>query len=161
MSLEAALEANTTALTRVADLLELSNASRQEALAKVSEMAATEEKPKPVRGAGRPRKDASAEEAKPKEAAAPTYPDVQALRDAAVKFNGVDGDEKQRRKDFMKAVIEELGIPENDEGKRVITGAAPEDRQKVIDWFDAFAKGEKVNFGADHGAPDSDEDDIG
>lgn len=170
MSLEAALTANTEALARLSTLMEEGNKARDTALAAINAGAAENGAASPGRPTAAAKAAAKAEaDAKKAEAAAKAAPKeatADELRAAAVAFNSPkDEADKPARKDFMKAVMDELGIEANAEGKRVIVGAKPEDRQKIIDWFAEFAAGKKVNFSADDGeapeAPVVDDDDIG
>jgi hypothetical protein len=175
MSLELALAANTDALNAVAALLKESNEGRVVALETLKAAAENGDKPA-SRAAGRPtaaEKKAAAAAATPAaepaadtpvEVASEAVATVDALRAAAVAFNSTDDPtEHARRKDFIRAVIAEVGIPEDDAGKVKVVNANAEDRQKIIDWFAAFAAGEKVNFQADDGAvpEEAEEDDIG
>ena len=164
MSLEAALAENTAALKELIALTAEANKARSEAMAHIA--AGDSET---ARGPGRARKPKpETEEVKPKpeaEKQKPTatesaHPTPEALREAATKFSKIsDVVEKPKRRDFIRAVIEELGIPNREDGKSYIVDAAPEDRQKVIDWMADFADGKKVNFQADSAAED--DDDIG
>lgn len=163
MSLEAAIAENTAALKELIALTADANKARAAAMAQI---AADDSGEKPARGPGRAKKETQPVAEKAKESAAEkapatTYPTVEALRDSAKAFNQPsDEADKPARKDFMRAVIEHLGIKAREDGKTVIVDAAEEDRQNVIDWFADFAAGKKVNFQADDG-PAGDDDDIG
>lgn len=178
MSLEAALAENTAALLKVAALLEESNKGREAALAqlktaapKAAPAAAAEgEEAAPKTKRGRP--TAAEREEKPvekpvekkEEPKKVAHPSQDEVRKAAVAFMGVDdGAEKDRRREFMKAVMNEVTITPDEEGKVKIVNTVEEERAKVIGWFADFAAGKKVNFMADEDGPEAEEeeDDIG
>lgn len=160
MSMEAALEKNTEALLKVADLLEASNNGRDVALAKL-EASIADGKGTAGRPRGSKNKDSGAEAPQTVTAATPpppstTVPTEDDLRNAAVKFTNVAEADKPARKEFLKAVNDYLGI-----GK--IMEAQEGDRAQIIAWFDLKAAGKEVEFptGDDAGADEPEPDDIG
>lgn len=154
MSLEAALAANTAALTTVAGLLAEGNKIRADLLTTAASVTAGT---KPGRKPKEETKPAAAETNKPAAAAGGTG---SAALDAIVKeyggkldeaairkeFGGYMGvaDEKERetRKPNVVAILAEVGAAKATEIKE-------EDRAKAIFWLRKFAKGEKVDFKAD------------
>lgn len=154
MSLEAALAENTLALNAVAILLKESNDGRALAVetitgGKVGRPAGSKNKDKPA--------ETPAVAAKVEPPKAPAIPSVDDVRAAAVSFTSVPDEKlKAERKDFLRAVVEQIGCK--------VVEVAEEDRAKVIGWFEAKARGEAVVFdeGQDEPAADEpDEDDIG
>jgi len=164
MSLEAAIAENTVALNRVAALLEASNAGREAAVQKITEATGDGAAARP---AGRPRVSAAekkaAEEAAAKAAAEQAKtttttttaapPSVEDLRAAGGVYLGVSDDLKPARKVFVKSILDHLGIEK-------IVDVADDDRAKVIGWFEASARGEKVVFDGDGDEPAAEEDDL-
>lgn len=128
MSLEQALADNTAALKEVATLLRESNEGRAAALAAVTQVAgATAAEPKKA-------KKEKAEAAP----SAPTAPTVEQVREAAQKFVSVENeDERAKRKEFMRSLIERFKVKADDNGKKFITYVAEGDRQAVIDAFNS------------------------
>lgn len=135
MSLEAALAENTAALKEVAELLKISNAGREAAVAKITEAAGGETS---TPRKGRTPKNADATPAAETPAAAPATQTKKAataedLRAAAGKFLDVaDAELKAKRKGFIKAVMDHFG-PGSEPG--FVPAVPPEHYGDAIDWL--------------------------
>ena len=132
MSLEAALLENTAALKELAAELQASRAERKDLLDKVGAGALAQAgapvAEKPATRRGRPAKEPTAgpveatdakpapvATTKPDAAPAATSATFEGLRDAAQEFLGiVDPDAKVKRREFVTAVMDELGVDEVD-----------------------------------------------
>jgi hypothetical protein len=162
MSLEAALAANTEALTvhtaalnSHAALLQEANAGREAAVASLTG-AVTEGKHK-----GRTPGSKAAEKAAAAAPAAPAPAEAveevvtaDVLRAKAGAFLNVAEPEKAERKTFVKSINAHFGA------ETIVTIPA-ENFAQVVGWFDRFAAGEKVNFSEGEDEVEGEDDGIG
>jgi len=135
MSLEQAIADLTTAIKENSALIVESNAGRKEAIAAAEALAEKKAKATEPKKPGRP--------PKAKEA---TADDLFKGFEAYLKVD--DENERKTRKEFVVAILNELGVDAVTEkpGKK---GIAPEDRQKALDWLADKIAGKEVNFGKD------------
>lgn len=138
MSLEAALAENTAALKEVAELLKISNAGREAAVAKIQEAAAGGEAPASGRRGRAPKNADAATSTETTTAAAPATQTKKAatgddLRAAAGKFLDIaDADLKTKRKAFIKSVMDHFG-PGSEPG--FVPAVPAEFYGDAIDWL--------------------------
>lgn len=136
MSIEAAIAENTAALKEVAELLRVSNAGREAAVAKIEAVAAGGDAPAAARR-GRTPKNADTPADPPKEAA-PAAPKVATeadLRKAAEVFMTTDDDTKKLRRGFIKSVIDHFGLNPDPEKPGFIGAVPPEHYGAAIEWL--------------------------
>lgn len=147
MSLEAALNENTATMKQLIAVLEASNASRAEALAKIETLPAADKATR-----ARTTKTETAAASPPPPPPPPAAPKTISGEDLLAKFGeylGVDdAAEREKRKEFVKALLNEIGVSRASE-------IAEEDRPRALDLLTRKIKGENVNFGADP-APEDD-----
>lgn len=164
MSLEAAIAANTQALTsampiweRVAALLEQSNEGRAAALAAAQNLAQAEPKTTRTRKAAETKTDTAPASETPAAPAtvtetpaaapvvqeAPKVPTIEEVRQIFGNYMTVDDPtEREKRKSFVVSLLAEIGVAK--------AGEIPEDqRARAIDLVKRKQAGEDVNFSAD------------
>lgn len=150
MSLEEKLEANTAALNRNSDLLERVVAGQQAAMAQLEGGKAGT-----GRGRGKKAEEApSGDEGKApttEKAAAPAHlklVDEATLTDRVKSFTGaVDGDDRQKRIDFLKAAAEALGLKPS---PKAIAEKGGTELKKFAFYLERQIAGKPVDFKADY-----------
>jgi hypothetical protein len=142
MSLEAAIERMTEALTKNTEAVLASNEGREKALASIGTMAppaSAAEAPKTRKPRG------------PNKAKEISSEDIHAK--FAEYMNTDDADERNRRREWLVSLLNEMGADAvTDKPDKNLKGIAPEDRQRALDFLAAKMRGEEVNFSADEPA---------
>lgn len=142
MSLEVALNENTTALKAMTASLDAANAGRDAAVANITNAVAPKTAPKKTAD--------KAPDAAPAHATAvtttvdktPAGPmTVDTFRTKIGALISVDEPEKTKRKGFLKAVNDHFGVA-------TVVEVAPSDYAKIVGWFEDMIAGKTVNFSA-------------